>query len=343
MTNSTENGEEFKKVRSLQSDILRAITNSRILICLASGAENNLLQTLNNSHIPITSYELSEKCDMGECYVKEWLDTLVSCHIIDVIEHNSVKKYSLRNFNERSLISLLISRPESPNFMEILYYINESFQYKENRSFPLSILNETEDFYHVKSSNEIFPWNAIKSPYEAVPGLVNRLRAGISVLDSSCGSRSFIFSAAKNFPKSIFIGVDSSKEVIEKAKKRHKNLSNIYFIQCRVDEFPSDWRRKFHYIRAANLLRKVLHPNRRLRELYRVLKIDGTISVIERELSNKLDDNTQEKVFPQNTALIQVSGHDENDMHDFSFRNITVTQLRQFFCSKGFKDKCVWF
>lgn len=154
------------------------------------------------------------------------------------------------------------------------------------------------------------------------------------MLDSSCDSESFIFSAAKHFPESMFIGVDSSKEVIEKAKKRLKNLSNVFFVQCREDKLPLNWWRKFHYIRAVNLLRKVPHPKRWLRELYRVLKIDGTISVIERELSNKLDDNTQEKHFPPAVPLIQVSEHDMNDIDDFPLQSLTVNQVQKFLSKK---------
>ncbi|CAD5121450.1 unnamed protein product [Dimorphilus gyrociliatus] len=335
MTNYVETEDDLEKVWNLQSKILKVVKNSRILLCLASGAKNNLLQTLDNRERPITCLELSKKCDMDESYVREWLDMLISCEVIDIIENSRVEKYCLRKYEEKSLISLLISIPESPNFMEILDRINESLKIDGPRGFPLSLVGETDDYYYIKGFEEIYPWSDIKSPYEVVPGLVNRLRAGISVLDSSCGSGSFIFSAAKHFPESMFIGVDSSKEAIEKAKKRQKHLSNVVLLHCKVDKLPLNWTKKFHYIRAINLLRKVQHPKRWLRELYRVLKIDGTISVIERELGNKLDDNTQEKPFPV-VPLIQEAEHDESDKDDYPFESLTIQEAQNLLQTIGF-------
>jgi ubiquinone/menaquinone biosynthesis C-methylase UbiE len=59
-----------------------------------------------------------------------------------------------------------------------------------------------------------------------VPGLVEKLKAGVRVLDVGCGSGRIINKLASLFPQSHFVGMDLSDEAISKAKAESKNAGN---------------------------------------------------------------------------------------------------------------------
>jgi 2-polyprenyl-3-methyl-5-hydroxy-6-metoxy-1,4-benzoquinol methylase len=65
----------------------------------------------------------------------------------------------------------------------------------------------------------------------AIPGIIDRLKSGIKVLDIGCGQGRGINLLAKNFPDSKFTGYDISEQGIGIAKKNAKEmgLKNVRF------------------------------------------------------------------------------------------------------------------
>jgi len=62
-----------------------------------------------------------------------------------------------------------------------------------------------------------------------VPGLTDRLEAGIDVLDLGCGSGRALTLMARTYPKSRFTGYDISEEGIARAREGAQGLGNVRF------------------------------------------------------------------------------------------------------------------
>jgi hypothetical protein len=62
-----------------------------------------------------------------------------------------------------------------------------------------------------------------------VPGLTERLEAGIDVLDLGCGSGRALTLMARTYPNSRFTGYDISEEGIARAREGAQGLDNVRF------------------------------------------------------------------------------------------------------------------
>jgi 2-polyprenyl-3-methyl-5-hydroxy-6-metoxy-1,4-benzoquinol methylase len=111
-----------------------------------------------------------------------------------------------------------------------------------------------------------------------VPGLADRLAAGIRVLDAGCGSGRIANHLAARFPKSRFTGLDLSQEAIAfaRAEAAEKVLKNTEFVVRDLSDFdetaPSE---QFDLITTFDAIHDQGRPLRVLKGIHKALKPDG--------------------------------------------------------------------
>ena len=105
---------------------------------------------------------------------------------------------------------------------------------------------------------------------------------GNYVLEAGCGIGAQTRILAKRSPAAKFLSVDISEDSLEKAKAltKNTNLSNVTFQQSNLKKLP-DVDNTFDHVFVCFVLEHLENPEAVLRELMRVLKPDGTITVIE--------------------------------------------------------------
>jgi ubiquinone/menaquinone biosynthesis C-methylase UbiE len=111
-----------------------------------------------------------------------------------------------------------------------------------------------------------------------VPGLTERLTAGIKVLDAGCGSGRIMNYLAGRFPKSQFTGMDLSSEGIAfaGAEAAAKKLKNSEFVVRDLSDFdetaPSE---EFDLVTTFDAIHDQAQPLKVLKGIHRALKPDG--------------------------------------------------------------------
>jgi len=106
--------------------------------------------------------------------------------------------------------------------------------------------------------------------------------AGSKVLEAGCGVGAQTITLAQNSPESLITSVDISKDSIAKAKNKVEaaGITNVQFRQGDIFDLPFE-PHYFDHIFVCFVLEHLATPIEALRALKKLLKVDGTITVIE--------------------------------------------------------------
>jgi ubiquinone/menaquinone biosynthesis C-methylase UbiE len=111
-----------------------------------------------------------------------------------------------------------------------------------------------------------------------VPGLADKLAAGIQVLDLGCGRGRIMCRLAQAFPKSRFTGVDLSSEAILFAWREaaEKKLRNVEFIVANLSDFDEKAEREaFDLVTTFDAIHDQAKPLNVLKGVHRALRTHG--------------------------------------------------------------------
>ena len=102
------------------------------------------------------------------------------------------------------------------------------------------------------------------------------------ILEPGCGVGAQTISLARNSPNSTFISIDISARSIAEAKNKIENegLKNVTFQQCDIFKLPFK-PESFDHIFVCFVFEHLVHPDDALITLKSLLKVGGTMTVIE--------------------------------------------------------------
>ena len=117
--------------------------------------------------------------------------------------------------------------------------------------------------------------------------------SGIKMVDIGCGYGISTMILAEHFPKSKIYGLDLSEQGIKAAQAKGEvaGLTNATFICADVSNLTPDWTAEFDYAFTHMVIHDLPDPLRALKEIHRVLKPGGTLSVMDPKLESNLEDN----------------------------------------------------
>jgi ubiquinone/menaquinone biosynthesis C-methylase UbiE len=119
-------------------------------------------------------------------------------------------------------------------------------------------------------------YDYLRSAQLAVISLLN-LRENVCLLDIGCGTGWALGQAANSIDdKGTFYGVDLSEKMIEKAKENFMGRENFHFLKANAEEIPLE-DNQFDIIICTNSFHHYLHPDKALKEMYRLLKTGGKL------------------------------------------------------------------
>jgi len=125
----------------------------------------------------------------------------------------------------------------------------------------------------------------------AVPGLGERLEAGIRVADVGCGAGTAVLTLAKAYPNSTIVGFDVSARSIEAARAAAaaEGLGNAQFEEIGGEALPAE--PPFDLVTAFDVVHDLVDPKAVLARIKQVLAVDGLFFMVEPDVAPALADN----------------------------------------------------
>jgi len=248
---------------------------------------------------PSTSPQIADATGLNERYVREWLGAMVTGGIIEY--DPASKAYRLPPEHAAS-----ITRAAGPNnlaaFMQfgalmgnVEDQIVDCFQ--KGGGVPYAAYPKFQQLM-AEESAQVFDATLVDVTLPLVPGLVERLKAGIDVADVGCGQGHAINLMAKAFPNSRFAGYDFSEEGVAagRAEASQWGLTN-----ARVevqDAATLNETAKYDLITVFDAIHDQAQPRKVLANISRALKPDGTFLCVDIQASSNLEENMEHPLAP---------------------------------------------
>lgn len=289
------------KADTFSERLVTALNEGAMCIMLSIGHRTGLFDHMDGQP-PMTSETLARQSGMKERYIREWLNALVVSNII------SYKPEDKTYFLAPEYANFLTRRSTEGNIAVFAQYIpmmgtveDHIIDCFENgggvpyEKFPrFHEVMEEDSGQTVLSSLEdyILP---------LVPGLTDKLKSGIKVLDVGCGRGRAINLLASLYPKSHFTGIDLSEQAIQYANEQatQQGLSNVNFVARDLSDFDSDRNSDtFDFITTFDAVHDQAKPLNVLKGIFNVLKNDGVYLMQDIHGSSDVSGNIDHPVGP---------------------------------------------
>jgi SAM-dependent methyltransferase len=248
---------------------------------------------------PSTSQEIADAAGLNERYVREWLGAMVTGRVVDY--DPGERTYRLPAEHAASLTraagpdNIAAIAPYLPLMGSVETKVVECFRH--GGGVPYSAypgLQEQLD----NESRPVFDATLIDKTLPVVPGLVERLEAGIDVADVGCGSGHAINLMAQAFPRSRFIGFDFAEDGVQRGRDEAAamGLRNAHFEAKDVADLDAS--DSFDLITAFDAIHDQAQPRKVLREIAEALRPGGTFLMVDIAASSNVEDNIDHPLGP---------------------------------------------
>jgi len=248
---------------------------------------------------PSTSGQVAEAAGLNERYVREWLAAMVTGRIVEY--DPSTRTYRLPPEHAAALTRA--AGPDNmaafaqffPQFGRVEDELIEAF--RNGGGVPYSSFPKFQE-QMAELSGMIFDATLLDVTLKLVPGLTERLQAGIDVADIACGSGHAINVMAKAFPNSRFTGYDFSEEGLAAARAEAAawGLTNATFTA--QDVAALDVRDTYDLITVFDAIHDQAHPRAVLKNMCTALRLGGTLLAVDVAASSNLEDNLDHPLAP---------------------------------------------
>ncbi len=231
---------------------------------------------------PSTSEQIAGAAGLNERYVREWLGNMTTAR---VVEHDAARgTYWLPAEHAAS-----VTRSAGPGnlatmaeFLSQMGLVEDGIvdAFQRGGGVPYSGFPKFQQQMAALSA-QIFDATLFEATLPLVPGLTERLAAGIDVADIGCGQGHAINLMAQSYPKSRFAGYDFSDEAVDagRAEARRMGVSNARFEQTDVSALGVEG--AYDFITAFDSIHDQAHPRTVLRGICEALRPGGTFLMVD--------------------------------------------------------------
>jgi SAM-dependent methyltransferase len=260
--------------------MMRALNEAGTVVMVSVGHRTGLLDAM--ASLPASTADaIADAADLDRRYVREWLGAMVTSGIV---EHDGEAcTYWLPA--EHAACLTRAAAPDNlaalTQFIPVIAGVEDDIVqcFREGGGVPYERYARFHEVMAEDSGQSVLP--ALEAHIlPLVPGLVDRLREGVRVLDAGCGRGRALHLMAQLFPASQFVGYDLSREAIDwaRAEADRLNLRNVEF-HCRdLSSFADDAGAeagRYDLVTTFDAIHDQAQPRQLLAGINRALKDDG--------------------------------------------------------------------
>ncbi len=266
------------KAEAFAGRVLAALNNGALCLMVSIGHRTGLFDVLSRLP-PATSVEIAAQAGLNERYVREWLGAMVTAGVIEV--DPATTRFGLPAEHAACLTRAAAADNMAvfAQYIGVLGGVEDDIVdcFRKGGGVPY----ERFPRFHAVMAED--SGQSVLSSLEShilplVPGLTDRLAAGIRVLDVGCGQGRIMNRLAEQYPNSTFTGMDLSPEAIASARGEAsgKGLRNIEFMAADLSDFDETAEpERFDFVTTFDAVHDQARPLRVLKGIHRTLKPDG--------------------------------------------------------------------
>lgn len=275
------------------------IVNSGFLsLMLSIGHRTGLFDTLASLQ-PSTSQDIAAAARLNERYVREWLGAMVTG---GVMEYEAAS----RTYHLPAAHAAALTRAAGPDnvaelaqLVSLLGNVETAIVdvFHRGGGVPYSAFDRFHELM-AESSRTTLEATLFERTLPIVPGLVDRLEAGIDALDLGCGQGIAVLMLAGRFPRSRVVGVDIAADAVAagRAEAERLRLTNAEFIAEDAAAFHQP--NRFDFIMAFDSIHDQAAPRRVLRGIRQALRPGGVFLMVDIATSSRLERNLDNPFAP---------------------------------------------
>lgn len=280
------------RVKAFTKLMIAHLTGASVALMMELGRQTGLLEVLAAQPGPVTSGALAEAAGLQERYVREWLGAMVCGGLVeydpDAATYRLPPEHALLLTGESSR-NLTTLTAMFPLLTRVVPEVVEAFR----RGGGVPYARYQPDFTGLMDarSRPRYKEFLFTRYLPAVPGLLERLEAGIRVADVGCGTGFCLNLLGQRFPRSAFVGFDLSAPALTRAREeaRALGLGNVTFVQEDATRFPVD--PPFELIMAFDAIHDQVDPAGVLRRIRQALAPGGVFLMLDVHASSRLEEN----------------------------------------------------
>jgi 2-polyprenyl-3-methyl-5-hydroxy-6-metoxy-1,4-benzoquinol methylase len=284
------------QVQAFADHIFDILNVSAQAMFISIGHKTGLITTMSQLP-PATSHQIAEAAGLNERYVREWLGGMVVSRIVEY--DPTTGAYALPP------VHALVLTGKGPQTMaDHVQYIPDLLAveplildyFRHGGGLPFSEHPGFKTCVSVGDTNADATLLEVTLP--SVPGLVDRLEAGIDVADFGCGSGHTLNVMARAFPQSRFTGYDLLPDNITaaQAEAQKLGLSNARFVVQDLAEL--DLSEAFDLITVFDVIHDLAKPRTVLNAISAALRSRGTYFMADVRASSRLEENLDHRTGP---------------------------------------------
>lgn len=281
--------------------LLGVLNQGALCLMISIGHRTGLFDALRE--LPSAGHEaIARAANLDERYVVEWLGAMVTGGLV---EYDPATQSYLLPEEHAAYLSRDAGADNIAVFAQyigVLGAVEDDVVrcFHEGGGVPYSRYPRFHEVMAEDSGQTVLS-NLFEHILPLIPGITQRLEAGIDVLDLGCGRGRALQQMAARYPNSRFTGYDLSDEAIEHARQsaREQNLNNIHFETRDLSDFDQTAEpERFDLITTFDAVHDQARPRAMLKGIHTSLKPDGTYLMQDIHAHSGIEGNLDHPIAP---------------------------------------------
>ncbi len=289
MQRDTEPSPDRSRVEAFAERMVGVLDGAALALLTSLGHRTGLFEAMAGLG-PATSTEVARAAALEERYVREWLGGMV---VGEIVAYDPVAG-TYRLPAEHAAVLTKAAGPDDLGFFTRYIALMGTIEpeiarvFREGGGVPYEAYDTFQPLQRAETAR-VYDAQLVDGILSLVPGMVERLRTGIDVVDVGTGAGHAVNVMARAFPASRFLGVDISTEGIglARAEAQEWGLPNATFTLGDAAELHG----RFDLVTAFDTIHDQARPRQVLAAIAEAVGEDGVFLMGDIAFSSRLEDN----------------------------------------------------